>query len=399
MNLNFYDMILVISYALDCIENEQLGIKSNHSKRIAYLTAIMADEIGFKDYEKLDLMGYALLHDNAVEEYISEEFNENQDNVINVDKGSHCIIGEKNIEFVPFHNKIKNIILYHHENADGSGIFGKRAEETHIYSQLIHLADNVDLLYNLEDRDINRWDEVFKFLDNSRGTLFTDYCVDIFKKAMTKERMQEILHTDLNKLLKKEMPKIYKEYTFEEIENFCKMIAKVIDYKSKQTSSHSIGVAEKAAEMGKYYKFEEEKILKLYFAGALHDIGKLVVDRKVLEKKSKLTENEFEHIQRHAYYTYLFLSEIEGIDDIVKWASHHHEKLNGNGYPFGLTGEQLSFEERLMACIDIYQALTEKRSYKEGMPHDKVIDIMRDIAKKDFIDRQIVEDINERFTA
>lgn len=398
MKLNFYDMILTISYALDCIENEELGIKSNHSKRIAYLTAIMANEIEVKDYEKLDLIGYALLHDNAVKEYISEEFNESEDNVINLDKGSHCVIGQKNIEFIPFYNKLQNIILYHHENADGSGVFGKTADEIHIYSQLIHLADNVDLFHNLEDKDISKWKEVFKYLDENTGTLFTKQCVDIFKKALTEERVNEILNNDIDTLLQKEMPKVYREYSIEEIHDFCEMFARVIDYKSEQTSNHSIGVAEKAADMGRYYKFDEEKVLKLYFAGAFHDIGKLVVDRDVLEKESKLTDNEFAHIQKHAYYTHELLSKMEGIDDIVKWASHHHEKLNGNGYPFGLTADQLSFEERLMGCIDIYQALTEKRSYKEGMPHSKAIDIMKDMAKKDFIDMQIVEDIDERFT-
>ena len=72
---------------------------------------------------------------------------------------------------------------------------------------------------------------------------------------------------------------------------------------------------------------------------------------------------------------------------------HHHEKLDGTGYPFGIKGEELGFEERLMACVDIYQALTEGRPYKEGFPHEKAIAIMREMAEKNFIDKKITEDM------
>ena len=67
--------------------------------------------------------------------------------------------------------------------------------------------------------------------------------------------------------------------------------------------------------------------------------------------------------------------------------------MNGTGYPRGLTAEDLSFEERLMACVDIYQALTEKRPYKDGMPHEKAIAIMQDMADKGEIDTTIVKDM------
>ena len=82
------------------------------------------------------------------------------------------------------------------------------------------------------------------------------------------------------------------------------------------------------------------------------------------------------------------------MDDIKVWASHHHEKLNGTGYPFGLNEENLSFEEKLMTCCDIYQALTEERSYKAGLEHEVAIQIMRDMVIKGEIDMNIVNDID-----
>ena len=97
----------------------------------------------------------------------------------------------------------------------------------------------------------------------------------------------------------------------------------------------------------------------------MHDIGKLIVSNDILEKPGKLTEYEFAEMKDHAAATYRILSKIKGIPDIVEWAANHHEKLNGKGYPRALSEKDLSFEEQLMACIDIYQALTEKRPMRK----------------------------------
>ncbi len=161
---------------------------------------------------------------------------------------------------------------------------------------------------------------------------------------------------------------------------------------------HSMGIAQKAIRMAKYYNYDDETTMKLYFAAAVHDIGKLVIDRDVLEKPDKLTESEHIYMQNHAYYTYDILKDIRGFEDIVSWASSHHEKLNGKGYPFGKTAEELGFNERLMACLDIYQALTEERPYKEGYEHEKVIQIMTNMANNNYIDGSIVDDINKVFS-
>lgn len=132
---------------------------------------------------------------------------------------------------------------------------------------------------------------------------------------------------------------------------------------------------------------------KLYFAGALHDIGKLAVDRGVLEKPARLTDSEYRHIQDHAVWTYKILSGIQGLEDVTHWASNHHEKLDGSGYPQGLAAGQLDFWDRMLGCIDIYQALTEERPYKAGMTHAQAAAILRRMAGAGKLDESIVEDL------
>ena len=136
---------------------------------------------------------------------------------------------------------------------------------------------------------------------------------------------------------------------------------------------------------------------KMYLAGALHDIGKVAIGNEILEKPEKLTDEEFKTMKHHAVYTYYILSGIDDFEEIRDWAALHHEKLNGKGYPFGKTADELNEQERIMACIDIYQALTEDRPYKKGLSHEKACDILDDMEQKGFVDSDISNKIRECF--
>ena len=150
--------------------------------------------------------------------------------------------------------------------------------------------------------------------------------------------------------------------------------------------------------MAKYYGFDDEKRIRYYLAAALHDIGKLIIQNDILEKRGRLDTTEFANMKSHALASRVILSKIKGFEDITEWAGNHHEKLNGSGYPYGIGAERLTHEDRLMACLDIYQALTEPRPYKTPISHKKAMAIMYDMADKNEIDRTIVDDINKVFS-
>ena len=143
--------------------------------------------------------------------------------------------------------------------------------------------------------------------------------------------------------------------------------------------------------------FNTINIQKMYLAGALHDIGKMAIGNEILEKPDKLTDDEFSKMKNHAGYTYRILSDVDDFEEIRDWAAFHHEKLNGKGYPFGKTADELNEPECIMVCIDIYQALTEDRPYKKGLSHEKTCDILDDMAQKGFIDSTISNKIREFF--
>ena len=311
--------------------------------------------------------------------------------------GRHCVLGEENLKLLPFLNRKERAILYHHENADGSGPFGKAGDEIPLFAQLIHLADMVDSVWNMGDLTEEKIEKIRQWVVSQQGILFTKKSVELFLQLEMQQLLSKMEGDNLERELKLLIPKEKEEYTNREIRSIATMFAKIIDYKSQFTRSHSLGVASKAERMGVYYGFSKEKIIRFYLAGALHDIGKLVIDTDILEKPDKLTDEEYLQIQNHAFYTYEILRKIHGLEDITKWAAHHHEKLNGRGYPFGKKAKDLGFEERLMGCIDIYQALTENRPYKEGFSHEKTMKMLRDMGKGGFIDCEIVEDMDAAF--
>ena len=407
MKLDLTDMLYALSFALDKVETELLGIDTGHGKRVTYLALLMGKEAGFREEELRDFAGCCILHDNALTEFIHEELSRSQMSqalsvqISDMIEGQgpkmnyhHSVIGEQNIRLMPFHTDVKNIILFHHENADGSGALGMTAADTTLKSQILHLADIIDMRSRLVTLTMAEFEELRSWVQSKRGTLFSEEAVELFFKAVDYDKMVYLQDRDILPYLYEELHKEIIEYSDEEIRNIARFFAKIVDYKSEFTQDHSSGVAQKAEIMAHYYGFDAEKAVRYFFAGAMHDIGKLVVVNDILEKPGKLTDNEFAEMKNHAAATHYILSQIKEIPDIVKWAANHHEKLNGKGYPQGLTADELSFEERLMACIDIYQALTEKRPYKDGMSHEKSISIMRDMALKGELDERIVQDMD-----
>jgi HD-GYP domain-containing protein (c-di-GMP phosphodiesterase class II) len=130
----------------------------------------------------------------------------------------------------------------------------------------------------------------------------------------------------------------------------------------------------------------------------MHDIGKLAVPNKILEKPGPLTADEYFIMKRHTYLTRIMTSFTEGFSDISAWAWMHHENLDGTGYPCGITGEEMPFESQILAVLDKYQALTEDRPYRGSLSHVKALSILRDLAKHGKINGAIVEDVDSVFS-
>lgn len=130
-------------------------------------------------------------------------------------------------------------------------------------------------------------------------------------------------------------------------------------------NTHSLNVGLLNGLLGRWLKLPAEDIEKLVFTGLFHDVGKARIADKILDKPDKLTKEEFDEMKKHPLYSYEILK-ASGItdDNILKGVKGHHEKVNGNGYPEGLTLEDITLFGRITSISDIYDAMAASKSYK-----------------------------------
>ncbi|WP_429090981.1 HD-GYP domain-containing protein [Aeromonas rivipollensis] len=131
---------------------------------------------------------------------------------------------------------------------------------------------------------------------------------------------------------------------------------------------HSMNVAILLANFGRYLGLERSVLKELTLGGLLHDVGKIMTPDEVLNKPGKLTDEEFGVMRQHVVHSYDILSNTAGITPtMLEVAANHHERLDGTGYPQRLKGDQLSLYTRMSGIVDVYDAVTADRVYKQGM--------------------------------
>ncbi len=149
-------------------------------------------------------------------------------------------------------------------------------------------------------------------------------------------------------------------------------IAKTIDARDRYTNGHSQRVAKYALELAKRMDKTKVEQKEIYYAALLHDVGKIHVPDAIINKPTRLSEEEFAHIKLHPISGYYILKDIDEMDLIAQGSKWHHERYDGNGYPNGLAGEEIPEVARIIGVADAYDAMTSNRSYRQIMPQEKV---------------------------
>ena len=152
--------------------------------------------------------------------------------------------------------------------------------------------------------------------------------------------------------------------------------ADVIDAKSPYTFRHSAGVSHFATIVAEELGLPEATCVDLRRAGLLHDIGKLGVSNRILDKDGPLTPVERLAVERHAAHTWEILSRVQAFSRFARMASLHHERLDGTGYPWRVRGDELDVPARVLAVADVYEALTADRPYRTGLPPSAALSII-----------------------
>ncbi len=376
MKIKERSIIEGLSYALDVAEKSYVS----HSKHVAYICAMLAKELGMKKEEQTDLYFAGLLHDIGVgNSYTMQD---------------HCVLGRELVLQLPVNNKIADYVYYHHELYNGTGPFGIAGEDIPLEAQIICFANSFDIMFsNIHKLSADDFLDIKRWLEETRE-LFNPKLTEAFSELIKKEYiLLDYFNNEFNTILKIRIDVNGSVLEYDDVKNYANIFSKIIDNRSPFTYRHSVGIANLAYKITSELGFDDEIQNKMYISALLHDIGKLAVSNDIIDKPGKLDDKERFEINKHTYYTRWILSQIEGFEDITEFASNHHEKLNGKGYPLQLKENEIAELCRIMAICDIYQALTEDRPYRENMPIEKVWSIIDSMVEKCELDPVLVDKV------
>jgi putative nucleotidyltransferase with HDIG domain len=157
---------------------------------------------------------------------------------------------------------------------------------------------------------------------------------------------------------------------------FAAAMVKALDARDAYTAGHSAAVAVYTRDIAREAGFDERLVRQAHLAGLLHDIGKIGVPGSILNKTSHLTDDEVEQMKEHAQIGADILGEVDSYGEISVLVRHHHERMDGHGYPDAIGGEAIPAISRIIAVADTYSAMTTDRSYRPGMEPDRAMMIL-----------------------
>ena len=161
-------------------------------------------------------------------------------------------------------------------------------------------------------------------------------------------------------------------------------LAATIDAKDPYTHGHSERVSQLAVQLAKKLDFAETEIEYLEYAAILHDIGKIGIEDRILGKKDRLTDEEYDKIKEHPVIGASIIGSIEFLQKCSQTVLHHHERYDGGGYPHGLKGEEIPSTARLLAVVDAYDAMNSDRPYRKKLSENDILEEIERESGKQF---------------
>jgi putative two-component system response regulator len=168
-------------------------------------------------------------------------------------------------------------------------------------------------------------------------------------------------------------------------------IAVVVEERDAYTGDHCARVGLLAITIAQSLGLGQEELRTLSLGGSYHDLGKIAIPDGILRKPGKLSPEEFELMKKHAALGADILKPMRTMTSVLSLVRHHHERLDGSGYPDRLPGRDIPATVRILSVTDIYDALATRRPYKDAFPHETCMKILRDEAAKGWWDRDVVE--------
>jgi len=178
---------------------------------------------------------------------------------------------------------------------------------------------------------------------------------------------------------------------FEHASRVLESIALVVESRDRYTGDHCRRLGRYGTLVGQAMGLDEVDLKSLWLAGIFHDLGKIAVSDTVLNKPGKLTPDELAVMRSHPVVGADLCRSMHTMDKIVPLIRHHHERLDGSGYPDGLKGGEIPLVVRILSVVDVYDALATERPYRAALPHQTCMEIMREEVGRGWWDGNVLE--------
>lgn len=393
IDIHLLDMVLCFSRAIDFLDPRI----SEHHLRVAYVASNLAEALGLGLEDTQDVLIAGALHDVAAVSNImrlplfDEALRYEHDSRLQSAPDLHQHGREAYLllrGFAPF-SKAAQVIRFHHVNWG----FGRGKEfqgaPVPLSSHILRLADRIAVLPNDET---SIWDQVPNIraaVAAGTGRWFKPDVLAAFDAISEKESFWlDLIGRHKETILKNRFgaPKV--RLHLDALHQLSRIFGKIIDYRSPFTATHSSGVAAVSEKLATRLGMPTSQTRLIAVAGYLHDIGKLAVPTTLLNKQGKLTPGEMAIVRQHPYYTHQILSMVPGLETVDTWASLHHERLDGTGYPFRT--RDIPLGSRIVAVADIFTAITENRPYRVGMNRAQCLAVLDKLVTEGAIDGDVV---------
>jgi putative nucleotidyltransferase with HDIG domain len=401
------DVLAAMSRALDLTEGKSEG----HTVRTTIIGMRIADELNLSAFDKVALYGALLLKDSGssgasrVAEVLGDETAElvklephQPRGLKNITHRFGSILkrnvvapqsqrfikraerGESMALRMGFSTATASAIRHIDEHWDGTGYPDRLiSHEIPLFSRIILLAQTLDAFQTQRGLPA-----ALRMARERSEFWFDPNLVRIVRSWRADSQWWEAMNSaEATAMALSVEPQQHTRYVDDKgLDDVARAFAEIIDSKSAYTFSHSTNVAKYARATAYELGFEKREMSMINRAALLHDIGKLGIASKILDKAGPMTDEERAEMQRHPLYTWEILERVSAFSSFARTAALHHEKLDGSGYPWGVKGEDLDISARILCVADMYEALTANRPYRSGLSRDQSLKIIASGAGK-----------------
>lgn len=387
LSVPIFDLINCLADTIDLVSPEM----ADHHHRVGLIAWSLAHQLGLSQEEQTDLLFAGNLHDIGALSLTERNalLNFEVDHI-----RSHAETGALLLEmFTPLAG-IADMVRYHHLHWEGGAGVRQDGHEVPLGAHILHLADRIAVLLGTMDK-VSLLGKVYGIrekIESTSGAMFAPQLVAAFQTLAGHEAFWLGIAFPPRNPVYAQLARLRTVHLDTEgIIGLSRMFARIIDFRSRFTATHSSGVAASAEALARLAGRPPLECAQMRIAGLLHDLGKLAVPAEILEKPDKLTPHERTVINCHSFFTNRALQNIASFGDIAKWSSYHHEHIDGSGYPFHFAGKELPLGSRIVAVSDVFTAITEDRPYRTGMNSNAARGVIRAMTEHAALDPEVAE--------